>query len=80
MFTTPTTTKHRVLARVVATLGIAAAAAPATRSSRLSASASAGGRASDDYCGCDDFCDDKCAMGGPGAPENRTVYRVTPYN
>jgi hypothetical protein len=33
-----------------------------------------------DYCGCDDFCAGKCAMAGGGVRENRTVYRVTPYN
>lgn len=32
------------------------------------------------YCGCDDFCANKCSLAGPNRRENRTVYRVTPYN
>ena len=28
------------------------------------------------YCGCDDFCNGRCYLAGPGKRENLTVYRV----
>ena len=49
-------------------------------SALLAAAAAGGGEGGLEYCGCDDFCSGKCAMAGGGMRENRTVYRVTPYN